>query len=119
MIPSVVPIVVASLKAKTLEKELQARGALIERELALQQALFTALAQEIKTDLTVELSEREIDEVIKPFASNSEVPNDWAATREDVLSAMVASQNAGAAATANELRLSFQKLTALGHLLQR
>ena len=113
VIPSVVPIAVASLKAKTLEKELRERGPLIERELALQEALFTVLAQEMKTDLSVELNKREIDEVIKPFVSGSEVPSDWSAARENVLSATVASQSAGAAAeAANELRLSFQKLAA-------
>jgi len=38
-IPFVVPILVARLKAKTLEKELRERGPLIERELVLQEAL--------------------------------------------------------------------------------
>jgi hypothetical protein len=41
------------------------------------------------------------------------VPDDWAASREEILSATVASQSAGAAAqAANELRLGFQKLAA-------
>jgi len=113
VIPSAVPIVVASLKAKTLEKELRDRGPLIERELALQEALFTVLAQEIKTDLSIELNRREAEEVINPFISGSEVPNGWATTREDVLNTTVASESAEAAAqAANELRLSFQKLAA-------
>jgi len=113
LIPSVVPIVVAPLKARTLEKELRERGSLIERELALQEAMLSVLAQEIKTDLSVELNTQEKQAVIDPYVSGSEVPSDWAVKREEVLSATVASQSAGAAAqAANELRLSFQKLAA-------
>ena len=112
-IPAVVPIVVAPLKAKTLEKELRERGPLIERELALQEAILTVLAQEIKTDLSIELNTQVTAEVIDPYVSGSEVPNDWVTKREEVLGATVASQSAGAAAqAANELRLSFQKLAA-------
>jgi len=112
-IPAVVPIVVAPLKARTLEKELRERGSLIERELALQVAMLTVLSQEIKTDLTIELNTQMTQEVVNPYASADEVPNDWAARREEILSASVASQSAGAAAqAADELRLSFQKLVA-------
>ena len=110
-IPAVIPIVVASLKAKTLEKELRARGPLIERELALQEAMLTVLAQEIKTDLTIELNTQEIQQVINPYVAAGDVPGDWGATREEFLSATVASQSAGAAAqAAHELRSSFQRL---------
>ena len=86
---------------------------MIERELALQVAMLTVLSQEIKTDLTIELNTQMTGEVINPYASADEVPNDWAARREEILSASVASQSAGAAAqAADELRLSFQKLVA-------
>jgi hypothetical protein len=112
-IPAVVPIVVAPLKAKTLEKELRERGPLIERELALQEAMLTVLAQEIKTDLSIELNTQVTEEIIDPYVSGSKVPNDWAAKREEVLGATVAAQSAGAAArAANDLRLGFQKLAA-------
>jgi hypothetical protein len=112
-IPSVVPIVVAPLKAKTLENELRERGPLIERELALQEAMLTVLSQEIKTDLSIELNTQLTQDVINPYISAGEVPDDWAARREEILSATVASQSAGAAAqAANELRLGFQKLAA-------
>jgi len=112
-IPSVVPIVVAPLKARTLEKELRERGPLIERELALQEAMLAVLAREIQTDLTIELNMQTTREIIDPYVSDSEVPSDWTTKRDEILNTTVTSQSADAAAqAAHKLRLSFQRLAA-------
>jgi len=112
-IPPVVSMVVGSLKVNALEKELQERSALIERELALQEAALSVLAHELQTDLEIELNVQNARDVIGPYVSGSDVPQGWSAKRVEVLSAVVASQTAGAASqAANRLRLSFQKLVA-------
>jgi hypothetical protein len=113
VIPAIVPIVVAPLKAKTLEKELHERGPLIERELALQEAMLTVLAQELQTDLSIQLNMQAKQDVVDPYVSTGELPNDWNSKREAILNTIVTSQSAGAAAqAANKLRLSFERLAA-------
>lgn len=112
-LPPVVAMVVSSLKAKTLERELEERSSLIERELALQEAALSLLSQQIAVDLSVELNVAESQQVNDPYVSASDLPKEWSAKRQDVLDAVVASKSAGAAAqAAKKLRESFAKLVA-------
>jgi hypothetical protein len=86
---------------------------LIERELALQEAMLAVLAREIQTDLTIELNMQTTREIIDPYVSDSEVPSDWTTKRDEILNTTVTSQSADAAAqAAHKLRLSFQRLAA-------
>ena len=112
-LPGALPIVIAPMKARVLERELKSRALLIERELALQEAALTVVTQELKTDLAVELNTQETTEIIDPYALHTDLPGDWPAKRETLLIAVSASENVGAAAdAAKKLRLSFQKLVA-------
>jgi hypothetical protein len=112
-IPAVLPIVVVPLKARVLEEELRDRGQLIERELALQEALLIVLSQEIKTDLGIQLNTQITAEVINPYVSGGEIGTDWAAKRAELLRSAAASEGADVAGqAARELRLKFQQLAA-------
>jgi hypothetical protein len=112
-IPPVVSMVVARFRVKALEAELKQRAALVERELALQEAALSVLAREIATDLTVALNLAESREVNEPFATAADLPKDWTSRRLDVLNAQAASRSAGAAAeAARKLRESFARLVA-------
>ena len=74
-------IAVASFKSAVLRREIEARGETIERELALQEALVTVLAQQVRADAEV-LSERfRDDEVVEPYVSAARLPKTWPARR--------------------------------------
>ena len=74
-------IVVASFKSGALRRELEARGQAIERELALQEALVTALARQIRADREVLSARFRNDEVLKPYVSAARLPRTWPARR--------------------------------------
>ena len=74
-------ITVSSFKSAALRQEIEARGPTIERELALQEALVTALARQIRADREV-LSARFRDhEVMGPYVSAARLPKTWPARR--------------------------------------
>ena len=74
-------ITVSSFKSAALRQELEARGAAIERELAVQEALVTALARQTRADREV-LSARFRDgEVVEPYVSAARLPKTWPARR--------------------------------------
>jgi len=74
-------IAVASFRSEALRRELEARGQYIERELALQQALVTALARQIRADREVLSARFRNDEVLKPYVSAARLPKTWPARR--------------------------------------
>lgn len=74
-------IVVASFKSAALRRELEARGATIERELALQEALVIALAGQVRADSEVVSARFRNDEVLEPYVSASRLPKTWPARR--------------------------------------
>ncbi len=74
-------IAMASFRSAALRRELEARGATIERELAVQQALVSALARQVRADRDV-LSTRFRDaEVVEPYVSAARLPKTWPARR--------------------------------------
>lgn len=74
-------IAVASFRSGVLRRELEARGEAIERELALQEALVTALARQIRADREVLSALFRNDEVLKPYVSAARLPRTWPARR--------------------------------------
>ena len=86
-------------KAQALDKELHARSKSIVDELALQEAAFSAIASEFKTDAQV-LQNIHETENIDQFASAAALPSGWAAERLPLLSTPVTVASADAAAKA-------------------
>ncbi len=74
-------IAVASFRSAALRRELEARGATIERELALQQALVSALARQVRADREVLSTRFRDDEVLEPYVSAARLPKTWPARR--------------------------------------
>ena len=74
-------IAVASFRSEALRRELEARGRAIERELALQEALVTALASQIRADREVLSARFRNDEVLEPYVSGARLPRTWPARR--------------------------------------
>ena len=74
-------IAVASFRSAALRSELQARGAAIERELAVQEALVTALARQTRADREVLSARFRNEEVLEPYVSAARLPGTWPARR--------------------------------------
>lgn len=105
---SVVQIAVAHFQAAALEQELKKNAQALERELDLQEAALKAVADTLRTDLQVQLNQREAQEVDVPFASANPLPAGWPQKRKDTLQATLTVGSAAAAAdAARKLKLSF------------
>ncbi len=74
-------VAVASFRSGVLRRELEARGQTIERELALQEALVTALARQIHADREVLSARFRNGEVLDPYVSAARLPKTWPARR--------------------------------------
>ncbi len=74
-------ITVASFMSAALRRELEARGPAIERELAVQEALVTALVQQVRADREVLSARFRNDEVMEPYVSAARLPKTWPARR--------------------------------------
>jgi hypothetical protein len=110
LIPPATSFVVGRLKLKALERELEARSQLVERELALQEAALKAITSNLETDLLARLKSQQA-EVANLYASEKSLGEAWLNRRRQVLEAQVSAQSAGKAAeAAAELRTSFVAL---------
>ena len=74
-------IAVASFRSAALRRELAARGPTIERELAVQEALVTALARQVRADREVLSTRFRSAEVVEPYVSAARLPRTWPARR--------------------------------------
>ena len=74
-------IAVASFRSAALRRELEARGPVIERELAVQEAFVTALARQVRADREVLSTRFRDDEVVEPYVSAARLPKTWPARR--------------------------------------
>ena len=109
-IPTVISPIVATFKAHALNEELKARASAIVNEIALQEAAFSAIAAELKTDAQVQQNLKETDS-IDEFVAGASLPTDWAAQRLAILSAPPAVASADAASkAAAQLRSAFSAL---------
>ena len=112
-IPAVTKLIVGSFKVRILENELKLRADAVAAELALQQAAFKVIGEQLATDLGVQLNRFETSQVIRPFVADAPLPGDWAASREQFLKAGAAASSADAAArAAGSLREAFAAVVA-------
>ena len=106
-IPMIINPVVAAFKVHALNDELKARSGAIASELALQEAAFSAIKSELRTDLLEQQNFSESDS-INEFAASATLSSDWVSRRLAVLSTppVLASAEAASKAAAS-LRNSF------------
>ena len=108
---AVVVISVANLQHAALQRELAARGQVIERELDLQQAAVMAITEQMKTDLAAVLMHREQIDVVDPYGGTARLPRIWTTRRREILTATASIDSAQAGVRAAEhLKLSFEAL---------
>jgi len=106
-IPTVIAPVVANFKVHALNEELKARSSAIANELALQEAAFSAIEAELKTDAQEQQNFRETDS-INQFVAPTALPAEWASQRLTLLSTPAAVASADAASkAATHLRSAF------------
>ncbi len=74
-------VAVASFKSAALRREFEARGATMERELAVQQAWITALARQVRADREVLSARFRSGEVTEPYMNAKRLPRTWPARR--------------------------------------
>jgi hypothetical protein len=109
-LPAVTAPVIAQFKAHALNQELHARSEAITKELALQQAAFDLIVQELKTD-TQEQQNLNETASIDEYAADAPLPPDWASQRAALLSAPASVASAEAASkAAAQLRKAFTAL---------
>lgn len=84
-IPKVTEPIVATFKAHALNEELHARSGAIANEIALEQAAFTTIETELKTDAQEQQNLSETDNIAQ-FASANPLPAGWASQRLTILS---------------------------------
>jgi hypothetical protein len=81
LIAPVVNIAVGAYQNAAIKNELDAHGKTIERELALQEAVLTALTNQMIADKDSELQETERNPIIRQFAGDGALPADWSERR--------------------------------------
>lgn len=110
-IPQVTSIVVKNLKTRALNKELHDRSAAIERELAIQEAALTALSQDLKANYQIILNIEENQKVVASYVADARLPDNWADSREELLTRSATVENAATAiVAAKKLRQAFAAL---------
>jgi hypothetical protein len=113
VVPSATKLTVGVFKARILEDELRRRADAIAGELALQEGAFTAIGDQLKADLGVQLNTLETQQIIAPYQSVAALPEDWGARREQFLKTVAASDSADAAGrAARALRGAFEAVVA-------
>jgi hypothetical protein len=106
------PAAVGAFRSVALKRELEARAKTIAGELDLQQAVLTAIAEQMRVDIKTRLTRENAVSIDLPFADPGPLPGDWADRRLRSLQAPITLRAVDAAAAAAEnLRLSFIALT--------
>ncbi len=72
-----VPLVVAALRSRALEKELRTNGAAINRELEISERLMAFLAEKIAADDAAVQGPKEADAVYAPYVGAGALPGNW------------------------------------------
>jgi hypothetical protein len=104
-------IAVARFQREALEKELRLRAPLLERQLELQREAMQVIADELRADLQAVVSQRELADVVEPYASSGSLSRIWTTRRREILAAASAAESADAAASAAEaMQRSFRAL---------
>jgi hypothetical protein len=109
----VAEITVARFQRSVLDRELEARAALMLRELDLQQAAMEAIAGQLRVDLEIVAGYQRLRDVVDPYRSGNKLPKTWAKRRREIMMATAAAESAQAAvAAAASLKRSFEALAA-------
>jgi hypothetical protein len=120
------PAAIGAFRSIALKRELEARADAISAELDLQQAVLTAIAEQMRADIKLRLQKENREQVEAPFMEPGPLPGDWKDRRLKSLQTPITLAAVDAAARAAEnLRLSFIALcegggagTSLAQLLQ-
>ena len=108
---SVTQIAVGHFKAAALESELKKRAQTIERELDLQQAALSAIAQEMRVDLQAQIQQQESNDIVMPFVRDGLLPDTWSKERKEILQSQISLASVDAAAdAAKKLKIAFVAL---------
>ena len=106
------PAAVGAFRSIALKRELEARATAVTAELDLQQAVLSAIAEQMRDDIELQLQERNRLLIDEPFMAPGSLPGDWAQRRIDSLQTPITLRAVEAAAQASEnLRSSFIALT--------
>lgn len=107
-----VPVAVGAFRSVALKRELDARATTIASELDLQQAVLTAIAEQMRGDIETRLAQENRERIDKPYLDSGSLPPDWNERRLESLKTPITLEAVDAAARASEnLRTSFIALT--------
>lgn len=98
-------------QSAVLNRELRKNAATIEKELSLQQAALTAIADAMKADLQTLFAAANVDNIVLPFVRKGKLPSHWTQRRVDAFQRHLQMHSVDAAAkAAQSLRTSFVAL---------
>ncbi len=107
-----VPVAVGAFRSIALKRELDARAEAITEELNLQQAVLTAIAEQMRGNIETRLEKQNSEQIDMPYLDPGPLPGDWNERRLASLKTPITLQAVDAAARASEnLRASFIALT--------
>jgi hypothetical protein len=103
------PLVVSGIKSAKLRAELRRNGPTISRQLDLQNALLSALAEDIASDQDVLSQHQLLEDVLTPYVEASSVPAGWSADRREILrqQSLAPAPAAEAAELSKKLKIAF------------
>jgi hypothetical protein len=106
------PVAVGAFRSVALQRELEARADAITEELDLQQAVLTAIAEQMRSDIGLRLQKQNRERIEMPFVDPGDLPDDWTERRVNSLKTPITLAAIEAAAAASEnLRVSFVALS--------
>lgn len=107
----VVSLTFTAFQSAALNHELKKNGAIIERQLNLQQAALTATADAMRAELEIHAAAADRDSIVLPFVRDGTLPSDWAQRRTDAFQRHIQLRSVDAAAkAAQNLRSSYVAL---------
>jgi hypothetical protein len=106
------PVAVGAFRSVALQRELKARADAITKELDLQQAVLTAIAEQMRSDIGLRIQKQNRETIEMPFIEAGDLPDDWTDRRVNSLQTPITLEAVDAAAAASEnLRVSFIALS--------
>ena len=107
-----VPVAVGAFRSVALKRELEARAETISSELDLQQAVLSAIAQQMRADIETRMEHENNIRIAQPYLDPGPLPGDWNERRLGSLRTPITLRAVDAAARASEnLRTSFIALS--------
>lgn len=107
----VVSLTFTAFQSAALNRELRKNGATIERQLDLQQAALTAIADAMRAEFEIHAVAADRDSIVLPYVRDGTLPSDWAQRRADAFQRQTQLRSVDAAAkAAQSLRSSYVAL---------